>query len=137
MNGTGIIRRIDDLGRVAIPTAVREVAGLSEEGTPVEFFTNNNSVVLRKYVPDTVNTSISTTFLGNGTVIVTRNEWGELYVITAEYFQDILDDWNGDCNFIPANNAPVFFAAWNSKPINPYCYHDFLSLLEYMKKELM
>lgn len=136
MKGTGIIRRIDDLGRVVIPRSVREATGLKEEGTSVEFFTNNNSVVLRRYIPDAVNTAISTTFLGNGTVIVTQAVSGELYVITAEYFDDILDDWNGECNFVPVNDAPVFFAAWNGKPLNPHCYHDFSSLIKYMKKEL-
>ena len=70
------------------------------------------------------------------TVIVTKDANGELYVITAEYFEDILDDWNGECNFVPANDASVFFAAWNSKSLNPHYYHDFSSLLEYMKKEL-
>lgn len=133
MKGTGIVRRIDDLGRVVIPKSVRETVGLNEDGVPVEFFTHNNSVVLKRYVPDAVDTTVSTTFLGMGTVIVTEDFNGELYVITAEYFNDILNDWNGECNFVPANDAPVFFAAYNGKPINPYCYRDFSSLLEYMK----
>lgn len=51
MRATGIIRRIDDLGRVAIPKSVRETTGLTEAGTPVEIFTGNNSVVLQKYDP--------------------------------------------------------------------------------------
>ncbi len=133
MRGTGIIRRIDDLGRVAIPRSVREAAGLDETGTPVEFFTNNNSIILQRYDPETVNTEISTAFLGSGTAIVTQNADGELYLITAEYFNDILEDRGNKRCFVP-DDAPVFFAAWHGKPLNPHCYHDFSSLLEYIKK---
>lgn len=78
---------------------------------------------------ENVSENIVINFCGNGTVIVTENSDGEIYMITAEYIQDILDDWNGDCNFVPANDARVFFAAWNGRPPNPYCYSDFESLL--------
>lgn len=70
----------------------------------------------------------------NDTVIVTENTDGELYAITARYIQDILDDWNNNCNFVPANDARVFFAAWNGNPINPYLYCDFESLLSLLRK---
>lgn len=58
MRATGIIRRIDDLGRVVIPKSVRERTGLTEAGTPVEIFTCNNSVVLQRYDPQAVDTEI-------------------------------------------------------------------------------
>ena len=74
--------------------------------------------------------------LGTGTVIVTENADGELYTITAKYFQDILDDWNGSRGFVPANDARVFFAAWNGKPLNPHEYQDFVSLLMLLKKRM-
>ena len=77
--------------------------------------------------------SIAVNFCGNGTAIVTENVDGEIYMITAKYIQDILDDWNGDCNFVPANDARVFFAAWNGRPVNPHCYSDFESLLKLLK----
>lgn len=35
MNSTGIIRRIDDLGRVVVPRDMRKSFGL-QEGTPLE-----------------------------------------------------------------------------------------------------
>ena len=63
-----------------------------------------------------MNEDVSVNFCGNGAVIVTENTDGEIYMITAEYIQDILDDWNGDCDFVPTNDARVFFAAWNGKP---------------------
>ena len=58
-----------------------------------------------------------TIFLGSDTVIVTENIDGEMYIIQSKYIQDILDDWKGNCEFVPANDARVFFASWNGQPI--------------------
>ena len=44
--------------------------------------------------------SIQTTIIGEHTVIVTENVNGEMYLIKARHFQDILDDWEGECVFI-------------------------------------
>lgn len=78
--------------------------------------------------------SVAVSFCGNGTVIVTENADGQIYMINTEYIQDVLDDWNGECNFVPANDARVFFAAWNGQPLNPYDYTDFESLLRLLIK---
>ena len=49
MKATGIIRRIDDLGRVAIPKEIRRSTGL-REGDPLELFvTENGDIVLSPY----------------------------------------------------------------------------------------
>lgn len=51
MKATGIVRRIDDLGRVVVPKEIRKVLRL-REGDPLEIFTNNHSeVILKKYSP--------------------------------------------------------------------------------------
>lgn len=50
MRATGITRNVDDLGRVVIPVELRRNLDLSE-GTPIEIFTDGNSIVLRKYQP--------------------------------------------------------------------------------------
>jgi len=81
-----------------------------------------------------MNKDVTVNFYGNGTVIVTENVDGEIYVIVAEYIQDILEDWNGECEFVPENDARVFFAAWNGEPINPHSYSDFESLIRLLKK---
>ena len=73
-------------------------------------------------------------FLGDNLVIVTENVDGEMYVIKAKYIQDVIDDWNNDCIYIPANDAKVFFASYNRKPINPYDYTDFESLMHYLSE---
>jgi len=50
MKATGIVRKVDDLGRVVIPKELRRTLGI-ENGDPLEIFTNGNQVVLQKYVP--------------------------------------------------------------------------------------
>ena len=79
---------------------------------------------------------LGTTHYGANTVIVTENADGDIYAISAQYIHDILDDWNGCCDFVPANDAKVYFAAWNGEPISPYEYHDFESLIMYLKEKL-
>lgn len=51
MNATGIIRRVDDLGRIVLPKEARRKVGISE-GTPMEIFTSNGGIVLKKYYPE-------------------------------------------------------------------------------------
>lgn len=45
---TGIIRRVDDLGRIVIPKEIRRRAGITED-TPVEIMMEKDTIVLRKY----------------------------------------------------------------------------------------
>ena len=48
MKSTGIIRRIDDLGRVVIPKDIRKQLHL-KENDPIEYFINGDTLVLKKY----------------------------------------------------------------------------------------
>jgi AbrB family looped-hinge helix DNA binding protein len=48
MKSTGIVRRIDDLGRVVIPKDIRKKLHL-KENDPVEYFLDGDSIVLKKY----------------------------------------------------------------------------------------
>lgn len=51
MKATGIVRRIDDLGRVVIPKEIRRTLRI-REGDPLEIFTDRNGeVILKKYSP--------------------------------------------------------------------------------------
>lgn len=51
MKATGIVRRIDDLGRVVIPRELRRTLHI-HEGDPLELFIDTDgSVTLKKYVP--------------------------------------------------------------------------------------
>lgn len=51
MRATGIVRRIDDLGRVVIPKEIRRTMRI-REGEPLEIFTENNMVCFAKYEPE-------------------------------------------------------------------------------------
>lgn len=48
MKATGIVRRIDDLGRVVIPKELRRTLHICE-GDPLEIFTGSEGITFRKY----------------------------------------------------------------------------------------
>ena len=50
MKATGIIRRVDELGRVVIPMELRKTLRIGV-GTPMEIFTEKGALILRKYSP--------------------------------------------------------------------------------------
>ncbi len=50
MQDTGIVRRIDELGRVVIPKELRKKLRI-KEGDPLEIYTQEDQMVLRKYSP--------------------------------------------------------------------------------------
>ena len=50
MKPTGIVRRVDDLGRVVIPKEVRKTLHI-DDGDPLELFTDGADIVLKKYGP--------------------------------------------------------------------------------------
>mgnify|MGYP000131636330 CR=1 FL=1 len=51
MKATGIVRRIDDLGRVVIPKEIRRTLRI-REGDPLEIYTDpEGEVIFKKYSP--------------------------------------------------------------------------------------
>lgn len=48
MKESGIVRNVDNVGRVVIPMEIRKVMGINE-GDPLEIAKVNNDIVLRKY----------------------------------------------------------------------------------------
>lgn len=51
MKATGIVRRIDDLGRIVIPKEIRRTLRI-REGDPMEIFTDREGeIILKKYSP--------------------------------------------------------------------------------------
>ena len=50
MKATGIVRRIDDLGRVVIPKEIRRACNI-REGDSLEIFLEEGAVVFKKYNP--------------------------------------------------------------------------------------
>ena len=52
MKATGIVRRVDDLGRIVIPREIRKSIGI-KEGDPLEIFVDGKTVMFEKYRPST------------------------------------------------------------------------------------
>ena len=48
MNTTGIVRRIDDLGRIVIPKEIRKTLRI-KDGDPLEINISNENIILKKY----------------------------------------------------------------------------------------
>lgn len=53
MKATGIVRRIDDLGRVVIPKELRRTLVINE-GDPLEIYTEGELIILKKYEPSCI-----------------------------------------------------------------------------------
>lgn len=50
MKSTGIVRKVDELGRVVIPMEIRRNLGINEKD-PMEIFIDGDKIVLQKYKP--------------------------------------------------------------------------------------
>jgi transcriptional pleiotropic regulator of transition state genes len=48
MNDTGIVRRIDDLGRIVIPMELRRTLGINVKD-PIAIFVDGESIILQKH----------------------------------------------------------------------------------------
>lgn len=53
MTSTGIVRRIDSLGRVVLPIELRRSFDIDKED-PVEIFVEDNYIMLKKYQPSCI-----------------------------------------------------------------------------------
>ena len=50
MKATGIVRRVDDLGRIVLPKDLRQTIFIHTTD-PTEIYTDADSIILRKYAP--------------------------------------------------------------------------------------
>ncbi|MBE3599537.1 MAG: stage V sporulation protein T [Limnochordaceae bacterium] len=100
MKATGIVRRIDDLGRVVIPKEIRRTLRI-REGDPLEIFVDREGeVILKKYSP--------------------IGELGEF----AQEYADSLYETTGHIAIITDRDAVVAVAGapkkqWMDKPVTP------------------
>ena len=53
MKSTGIVRRVDKLGRIVIPMELRKVLNISNRDA-IEIFSQDNTLILRKYEPSCI-----------------------------------------------------------------------------------
>lgn len=53
MKSTGIVRKVDNLGRIVLPIEIRKVLEIKEKDS-IEIFIDNGKIVLEKYQPSCV-----------------------------------------------------------------------------------
>ena len=81
MKATGIVRRIDDLGRIVIPKEIRKTLKV-KEGMPLEIYTDKEGgIILRKFLPFSEMSSLSEEFaqcvaqqMGNAVFVTDREK---------------------------------------------------------------
>ena len=50
MKSTGIVRKVDELGRIVLPIEMRRTLGIAEKDA-LEIYVDGGDVILRKYAP--------------------------------------------------------------------------------------
>lgn len=48
MKSTGIVRKVDELGRIVVPMELRKTMDIKEKD-PIEIFTDGDNIILRKF----------------------------------------------------------------------------------------
>ena len=66
MKSIGIVRRIDELGRVVIPKEVRDNFEIMEKDS-LEIFVDGEKIILKKYIPRCI-------FCGSSKELITYND---------------------------------------------------------------
>ena len=66
MKSTGIVRKVDELGRVVLPIELRRTFDIAEKDA-LEIYVDGNNIVLKKYEPNCI-------FCGNGKDLVEYND---------------------------------------------------------------
>lgn len=80
MKSTGIVRKVDELGRIVLPIELRRTLDIEEKDS-LEIYVDGSSIVLRKYQPACVfcdNASDVVTYKGKNICKNCLREMGEL-----------------------------------------------------------
>ncbi|KEI18226.1 AbrB/MazE/SpoVT family DNA-binding domain-containing protein [Clostridium haemolyticum] len=51
MKNTGVVRKVDQLGRVVLPKELRRTLDIAENETSMEIFIEGEQIILKKYQP--------------------------------------------------------------------------------------
>ena len=79
MKSTGITRRVDELGRIILPIELRRTLDIAERDS-LEFFTEDDKIILRKYTPGCIfcGESEAASFKGQLICVACRKELTKL-----------------------------------------------------------
>ncbi|MFC0525666.1 AbrB/MazE/SpoVT family DNA-binding domain-containing protein [Pontibacillus salicampi] len=94
MKSTGIVRKVDELGRVVIPIELRRTLGINEKDA-LEIYVDDDQIVLKKYKPNmtchvTGEVSDNNMSLANGKLVLSPEGAKEL----MSEIQNSLDNQN-------------------------------------------
>ena len=53
LKSTGIVRKVDELGRIVLPVELRRTMGIAEKDS-LEIYVDGGAIILRKYVPEVI-----------------------------------------------------------------------------------
>ena len=83
MKATGIVRRVDELGRVVIPIELRNKFDIQVKD-PIEIFVDGSSIVLKKYEPNCIFCGSSKKLLEFGGKMICKKCANNIYKISEE-----------------------------------------------------
>lgn len=91
MKSTGIVRRVDELGRVVIPKELRRTLGIEEKDT-LEIYVDNDKIVLKKYEPSmacmlTGQVDENNLVLGDGKLVLSETAVKNLLPVLQDYLK--------------------------------------------------
>lgn len=107
MKATGIVRRIDDLGRVVIPKEIRRTMRI-KEGDPLEIFTDRGGeIILKKYSPIK-----------------------ELSEFASEYAESLYETLGFDCVITDADSIVAVSGVFDKEYLSTRINSDLESIIE-------
>ena len=82
MKATGVVRRIDDLGRIVIPKEIRKTLKI-RDGELLEIFVEEENIILKKYssfsdIKNVCDRIVSAVNLFEKTIVIIDNESGNI-----------------------------------------------------------
>lgn len=78
MKSTGVVRKVDELGRIVVPIEIRRVLGIAVKDN-LEIFVDGDAIILRKYSPACIFCGEAHDVISYQGKMVCRNCLGELY----------------------------------------------------------
>lgn len=54
MKATGIVRNVDSVGRIVLPSELRELFGIKKTGGLLELYVEDDKIILQKYEPSCI-----------------------------------------------------------------------------------
>lgn len=111
MKATGVVRRIDDLGRVVIPKEIRRAMKI-REGDPLELYVEGGCVIFKKYQPENfveVANQVKSAVVQSGMYCGVYDRDGNAITAEGVFHKDIVE--TDDCVFTmrDENRDPIFY----------------------------